>query len=745
MRLFSAIALLCSLAVSLSSEAAHPFVPGLAGNVQMAPQLTGKVLLSELGCTACHTSSERTLAAKPGPDLSSVGARVAGEHLLKFIAEPSAVKPGTTMPDVLGHLPPTQRMETARALAHYLASLGGAAVTFVPPKNGAIERGKKLYHSVGCVACHSPESVIQDSVPLVPLEEKYSVASLTKFLEEPLAVRHGGRMPDLKLDHFEAEHIASYLLRKQTGLGTGFKPDQKLVADGKRFFTQHRCNNCHTTGESGSLLSGLPVLSKVRPERGCLSRETGSWPKYALSDEQRKALQLAVSGPIEKIAPVDQVSLTLARLNCLACHQRGEMVGITAERNVYFTGRDENLGEQGRLPPSLTGVGAKLTANWLRDVVVNGASVRPYLNTRMPKFGAENAEALAAHFKELDKPAPAQFAAIEESKKPHEIGRELTGNKAFNCVACHTFRGKSEAAIRAVDLMSMADRLEEKWFHDYLANPQQFSPLTIMPSFWPDGKSLLTSILGGDAGLQRSAIWRYLAQGPDAREPQGLVLEPLMLLADKKAILLRRAYPGIGKRGIGVGYPAGINLSFDAEMLRLASVWTGGFIEASSLWRGQGSGQARILGKDAVTFPPGPAFAILDSLSASWPTNAVTAGQESSFEGYTLDALERPAFRYMIGNLGVEDYFKDTKIDGAKPHLTRQLNLRKDSLPKGLYFRVATDKSIRARAEREYEIGGKLLLRMSESGIIRNMDGVQELLVPVSGPIEIEYHLIEKP
>jgi mono/diheme cytochrome c family protein len=745
MRFCSAITLLCSLAVSLSGEAAHPLVPGLSGNTQMSLHLHGKVLLSELGCTACHTSSEGTLAAKPGPELSSVGARVAGDHLLKFIAEPSAVKPGTTMPDVLGHLSPSQRTETARALAHYLASLDGATVIYVPPKAGAIERGKKLYHSIGCVACHSPEATIQDSVPLGPLEEKYSVASLTKFLEEPLAVRHGGRMPDLKLDHFEAEHIASYLLRKQKGLGTGFKPDQKLVAEGKKLFTQHRCNNCHATGESGSQPSGLPAIGKVRPERGCLSLKTGSWPKYALSDEQRKALRLAVTGSFEKVSTSDQVALTLARMNCLACHQRGEMGGIAAERNVYFTGRDENLGEQGRLPPALTGVGAKLKADWLRDVVVNGASVRPYLNTRMPKFGAENAESLAAHFKELDKLPPAQFAAIEESKKPHEIGRELTGSKAFNCVACHTFRGKSEAAIRAVDLMSMADRLEENWFHQYLADPQQFSPLTIMPSFWPDGKSPLTNILGGDPRQQRSAIWQYLSQGPNAREPQGLVLEPLMLLAEKKAILLRRAYPGIGKRGIGVGYPAGINLSFDAEKLRLASIWTGGFIEASSLWRGQGAGQARILGKDAVTLPQGPEFAVLGSLNVSWPTNVAPAGQESSFEGYTLDELERPTFRYKVGNLEVEDYFKDTKRDGGKPHLTRQLNVRKESLLKGLYFRAAADKSIRARAEREYEIGGKLLLRLSQSGIIRNMDGVQELLVPVTGPIEIEYHLIEKP
>lgn len=745
MKLYHAILVSCSLVTSLAIGATQPFIPGLERQAQMSASLTGKVLLSELGCTACHASGETMLAAKPGPDLSAVGARVTGNHLLEFIADPTAVKPGTTMPDVLGHLPPKERILTAKALAHYLASLGEAPVTFVPPKNGSIERGRKLYHAVGCVACHSPESTLPASVPLGPLEKKYSITSLTKFLEEPLAVRHGGRMPDLKLDHFEAEYIASYLLRKQTGLETGFKPDQKLAAEGKKLFTKHRCNACHSTGEIMPQPSGLPMLGKIRSERGCLSKETGDWPKYALSEKQRDALRMAVTGADEKISTTDQISITTTRLNCVSCHQRGESGGVVPERSVYFTGHDENLGEQGRLPPTLTGVGAKLKANWLRDVLVNGAVARPYLNTRMPKFGAANTEALAARFKELDSHPPAQLKPMQGVQKPHEIGRELSGNKGFNCVACHTFRGRSEAAIRAIDLMSMVERLEENWFHHYLANPARFSTLTIMPSFWPDGKSPLANILDGDPGKQRSAIWQYLSLGPTAREPQGLVLEPLLLGVDSKAIMLRRAFPGIGKRGIGVGYPAGINLSFDAERLRLASIWTGGFIEASSLWRGQGAGQARLLGKDAVMFPPGPAFAVLDSSNTRWPTNDTAAFQGSAFEGYTLDALERPTFRYKIGNIEVEDHFIDAKLDGQKPYFTRTINLRRDTLPQDLYFRIAVDKRIQARSEREYEVGGGLILRLSEAGIVRDNNNAKELLVPVSRSFTIEYHLTEKP
>ena len=43
--------------------------------------------------------------------------------------------------------------------------------------------------------------------------------------------------------------------------------------------------------------------------------------------------------------------------------------------------------------------------------------------------------------------------------------------------------------------------------------------------------------------------------------------------------MLRRSYPEVGKRGIGVGYPQGVNLVFDAEQMRLAMIWKGMDIE----------------------------------------------------------------------------------------------------------------------------------------------------------------------
>jgi mono/diheme cytochrome c family protein len=729
--------------------AASPFIAGLAREGR--DKVAGKVLVSELGCASCHATARAEFAAKPGPDLSAVGARVLGGHLQRFIAAPSATKPGTTMPDVLGHLPATERAATADALAHYLATLGGAQPIAAKPAPEAVARGKALYHTVGCVACHSPEAPLADSVPLGPVAEKYSIASLAAFLEDPLAVRPSGRMPNLKLEGSEAVDLASYLLRDQAA-PAAFKPDPQLAERGKALFAQHRCDACHAVG-SPRATPALVALDKARPERGCLSGQSGAWPQYLLRDAQRSSVRVALAAPAAPLSVAENVELTLTRLNCLACHQRGELGGVPANRNPHFTGKDENLGDQGRIPPPLTGVGAKLKATWLRDVVASGASVRPYLNTRMPKFGAANTEPLAGWLKQLDTLPPAEFTRVRQPEKPHDAGRELAGSKGMNCIACHTFREKSAAPIRALDLMTLAERLEENWFHHYMSSPQRFSPLTIMPGFWPDGKSPLPDVLGGDPGKQRDALWQWLARGPEAGEPRGLVLEPLVVAVTNEAVIIRRAFPGIGKRGIGVGYPAGINLSFDAGQLRLGSLWSGGFIEASSIWRGQGAGQAHILGKDTMTFPPGVAFAVLESPATAWPTNLARQAEGFAFKGYSLDAQQRPTFRYEFSDVLVEDFFLDTKAGDGKPHLVRSLKFPQRPPPPGLHFRAAADKQLEARGENTFAIGKGLLvrlsaagvMRLSAAGVMRESDGVKELLLPVRGAFTVEYQLTAKP
>jgi hypothetical protein len=256
----------------------------------------------------------------------------------------------------------------------------------------------------------------------------------------------------------------------------------------------------------------------------------------------------------------------------------------------------------------------------------------------------------------------------------------------------------------------------------------------------------LPDVLGGNPGLQRDALWQFLAQGPEAGEPQGLVLEPLVVEVKDEAVTVRRAFPGIGKRGIGVGYPGGINLAFDAAQMRLASVWSGGFIEASALWRGQGSGQARVLGKDPVSFPPGPAFAVLESPTSAWPILDTTPRiSPYSFKGYTLDAQQRPTLRYALEGFLVEDFFIERPGPAGTRFLKRTLKFP-SAPPAGMHFRVAVDKIIEASGANDFAVGRNLLVRLPIAPLLRDAGEQKELLLPVrGGELKLEYHLTAKP
>ena len=78
----------------------------------------------------------------------------------------------------------------------------------------------------------------------------------------------------------------------------------------------------------------------------------------------------------------------------------------------HFGTDEEGLGNPGRIPPTLDGVGAKLRPEWLRKVLFDGAAVRPYMHTRMPQFGEANLRHLPGLFEKVD-----SFSVVEALKK----------------------------------------------------------------------------------------------------------------------------------------------------------------------------------------------------------------------------------------------------------------------------------------------------------------------------------------
>ena len=105
--------------------------------------------------------------------------------------------------------------KVAEAIVHFLATTG--KVTHTNPMRQHVNRGE---HAVPLDRLpRLPRSAQRPSQPPLPTSivlgtpsRKYTLPGLTQFLENPLAVRPGGRMPHLNLSPADARDIASFLL-----------------------------------------------------------------------------------------------------------------------------------------------------------------------------------------------------------------------------------------------------------------------------------------------------------------------------------------------------------------------------------------------------------------------------------------------------------------------------------------------------------------------------------------------------
>ncbi len=870
-RLSPVLGVLVAAVAPLVEAVEHPVVPGLVRE-GLDSRLRGLVLLGELGCVGCHDAGPRTglIRVRKAPDLSEVGSRVYPGHLRAFVADPHGVKPGTTMPSVLAG-DATARWQAADALTHYLVSLSDGRFTVDAPDRVAADRGRELFHDIGCVACHAPRDAddrplsLEGSVPLGRLERKYSVGSLTAFLEAPHEVRPSGRMPDLGLGRVEAYQLASYLTREtrvpgplrftlfvdsmqegpeqlagkelRAGLASGFdlgafadhrvdfalrfegwlevenagEHDFDLVADhfarltidgrplislatagrrqgaieldaglhaiellylhvlgeprlelqmsgpgipkapipfsmlrservpgarftplvvddrkaarGRRLFSELGCARWHpvSAGAAAAPPTGRaprrpPALEDIDVARGCLSVKTeGDWPRFSLSAEQVADLRAALADASFTPTAEQRIRTTLARLNCIACHQRGELGGVPPGRNGYYRSVDESLGEPGRLPPPLTGVGAKLRLDWLRKTISDGRRIRPYMNLRMPGFGDDAAVGLADLLVSTDRLPSVSFEPLPEDKKKarafRDIGRRLVGNRGMNCIACHTFRGRGTSSMAAVDIIeSTTKRLRKDWFYHYMLEPARFRASTIMPQYFAGGESVIGDVEGGDPKRQLNAIWSYLADGRNTGAPRGLTRPSMEIVVGEEAILLRRSARGSGKRAISVGYPLKVSLVFDAEGVNLDQIWRGKFIDPAGVWTGQGSGAVRALSRERIQLSKGPAFCELADALAPWPTRT-SRDLGLRFRGYDLDEVRRPTFRYVYRDVAITDRLVDMPGEGpGGPFFRRTLTLR-SAVDRTLWFRAAVHAELEARADGSLGYAGRMTIR----------------------------------
>ena len=640
----SLIALL--IAAFAVRSGAEPLVTGFERFHATQPTAEGgRLLFNELGCANCH-GGETGLPARRGPDLVGVTQRVSAAWLRKFLADPAGAHEGTAMPQLL-------QKEDVEPVVNFLATLklkANAKPKVLRHVNAV--RGGELFHTMGCVACHAPGKdftppdgmpkageFTHRSVTFPNLAEKHVLSSLAEFIRDPLKTRADGRMPRIAMDEQDSVDIAGWLLNYEGSDGQiapripAFTVDKALAERGRGIVAAQRCAACHDLPKD---VAAQPApLTKM--DGGCLAAAAAQGvPRYALSAPQRAALSLYLKQRNEPATQQQIAMLTLESLNCLACHDRDGRGGPDAARKAYFQG-DHNLGDTGKYPPPLTAVGRKLQPDWLARVLTGEFRVRPYLQVKMPVYGAATAT-LGALLAKADAKTEAPMPGGDDT-----AGRKLMGTLGgLGCITCHRWGERPSLGIQGLDLSNLGQRIQPGWLAEYLVNPASYRAGTLMPSFWPGGTAANRDILGGDTDKQIASIYSFAKSANG--EPEGFPVTTggaFELTPKERPIVQRTFMEGVGTHAILVGFPGSVSLAYDGKNARPSLAWKGKFFDAYNTWFSRFAPFEK---------PPGESV-------VKWPAPSASTS-DVRFEGYRLDAQGVPTFLLSVGGVRVEERFE---------------------------------------------------------------------------------------
>jgi mono/diheme cytochrome c family protein len=547
---------------------------------------------------------------------------------------------------------------------------------------------------------------------------KYRTDTLAAYLQNPLKVSPAGRMPHLALNGQEATDIARYLCRvtdetfeSTVPAGKNLKPAtiaaevfaahgsapgeyaafRKLPADvqwidlGRKLLVTKGCVNCHAVEPGGKPLAAIakfPTLADIKKAgiAGCLSDEAhaGKAPEYAIARPEILAVSAFLKDGLTGAgspAPTHAARLALRRFNCLNCHSKDGEGGIAGELSDQMRLLEKAENADDVRPPLLTGIGHKSRPSWLKSVLTQGGRARPWMQLRMPQYGAANVGVLPDALAFLEGLTPDDTVhKVTLTAEKIAAGKQIVGKGGLGCVSCHDIAGVPNTGTRGPDLATIGQRVRFGWYERWLHQPLRMAPGTRMPQAFVDNKSTLATVLNGNPDAQAEAIWAYLSLGSGLPLPEGM--EPpkgLVVAVKERPEVLRTFMPDAGSKAIAVGYPGGVSVAFSADQCRLAYAWAGNYLDASPVWNNRGGSPAKLLGPKFWTGPAGhpwglttnpdvppdfparannPAFGTPLPLE---PARVYDGPRAVAFDGFALDKAGRPTFRYHLseGTSGV--------------------------------------------------------------------------------------------
>ena len=524
----------------------------------------GRALARKLRCLNCHSADSDSLKPRPGPLLTGIGSRTKRPWLYHWLADPVAFRSDATMPSILDD-------QQRRDVAAYLASLEARGPTpeIKQVRRQEQRRGSSILSTLGCGACHR-----QRSLALEGLGSKTTLGSLVEYLIEPGKFHPSGAMPSMMLTREEATQLAGFLLQSRN---PAFEQDFEGgdPKRGRELVRTSGCLSCHELGDPQPLTSDYraPDLKRLNPERGCLAEKPPpEVPNYRLARAEREALQSFVrkysDHPDVSRAPVYEFYQALEGLRCLSCHAMGP------------------VGPRGPIPeiaPPLTAIGEKVSADWIKHVLINKRRIHKGLELRMPHYDASEVEPLIAGFAQAaglkpgggpNAPSPSEAA---QAKGVGILG--VNGDRGgMGCIGCHGWRERRSLGENGPYLTHAAERLRYDWFHRWMRDPARIISGTSMPNYFGPMDP-------GEAREKIDALWAALSMGESMPLPEGFAAvrtEPgseAQPVPTSRPIVIRWDMPEATPSAFAVGLPGGVSYCFDAGESRLRYAWLGGYVD----------------------------------------------------------------------------------------------------------------------------------------------------------------------
>lgn len=229
----------------------------------------------------------------------------------------------------------------------------------------------------------------------------------------------------------------------------------------------------------------------------------------------------------------------------------------------------------------------------------------------------------------------------------------------------------------------------------------------------------------------------YLTPKPKGGIKKKRTWPPIMLEPKNGRVALYRNFiSGSSARGLGVGYPEGVNLAYSTDDFNVSVVWKDQFMNAGRHWTNRGQGYEPPAGKGIVNLGKARAFALLDNAYDKWPGGSYFQKElNARFRGYRLvGEAGRPEFLYDIAGGKVVD-----SIIPSSNSLIRVLTPEKPfTADKPLHLRIVQGSPVKALEGGVFQVAEKLMIKVEGAKISSKP---KELIATFedSQPITISY------